>query len=145
MDAYKHCTYCEQETISRVHFCRANMLLMFTDCEAIIPLLHKGRWNLAGDVGSIPAKFHLNGATRLSPLWGKSRLHSERNSSSSLVFWQSWQYKLILQNCQTTTTTTTILWPARPVKNWRILVEQSFTAHMPLLMATSAFNSKGRC
>jgi len=30
-------------------------------------------------------------------------------------------------------------WPASPVKNWRILLEQSFTARMALLMATSAF------
>jgi len=30
-------------------------------------------------------------------------------------------------------------WPAPPVKNWRILLVQSFTAHMSLLMATSAF------
>jgi len=29
--------------------------------------------------------------------------------------------------------------PAPPVKNWRILLVQSFTARMPLLMATSAF------
>ena len=29
--------------------------------------------------------------------------------------------------------------PAPPVKKWRILVVQSFTAHMPLLTATSAF------
>ena len=28
---------------------------------------------------------------------------------------------------------------APPVKNWRILLVQSFTAHMPLLTATSAF------
>ena len=28
---------------------------------------------------------------------------------------------------------------APPVKNWRILWLQSFIAHMPLLMATSAF------
>ena len=28
---------------------------------------------------------------------------------------------------------------APPVKNWRILLEQTFTARMPLLMATSAF------
>jgi len=27
----------------------------------------------------------------------------------------------------------------QPVKNWRILLEQSFTAHMPLLTATIAF------
>ena len=30
-------------------------------------------------------------------------------------------------------------YPAPPVKNWRILLVQSFTVHMPLLMATSAF------
>jgi len=31
-------------------------------------------------------------------------------------------------------------WPdASPVNNWRILLVQSFTAGMPLLMATSAF------
>ena len=29
--------------------------------------------------------------------------------------------------------------PAPPVKNWRILLVRSFTAHMPLLTATSAF------
>jgi len=29
--------------------------------------------------------------------------------------------------------------PAPPVKNWRILLVQTFTAHMPLLTATSAF------
>jgi len=28
--------------------------------------------------------------------------------------------------------------PALPVKNWRILLVQSFTAHVPLLTATSA-------
>jgi len=28
---------------------------------------------------------------------------------------------------------------AMRVKNWRILLVQSFTAHMPLLMATSTF------
>jgi len=28
---------------------------------------------------------------------------------------------------------------AHAVKKWRILLEQSFTAHLPLLMATSAF------
>jgi len=26
-----------------------------------------------------------------------------------------------------------------PVKNWRILLEQSFAAHMPLLMTSDAF------
>jgi len=29
--------------------------------------------------------------------------------------------------------------PAPPVKNWRILLEQSLAAHVPLLTATSAF------
>jgi len=29
--------------------------------------------------------------------------------------------------------------PAPPVKNWRILLVQSFTVHMPLLMAISVF------
>jgi len=29
--------------------------------------------------------------------------------------------------------------PAAPVKSWRILLKQSFTAHMPLLTATGAF------
>jgi len=29
--------------------------------------------------------------------------------------------------------------PASPVKNWRILLVQSFAARMPLLTATSAF------
>jgi len=29
--------------------------------------------------------------------------------------------------------------PGTPVKNWRILLEQSFSARMPLLVATSAF------
>jgi len=32
-----------------------------------------------------------------------------------------------------------LLYQAPPVKNWMILLVQSFTAHMPLLMATSAF------
>jgi len=31
--------------------------------------------------------------------------------------------------------------PEPAVKNWRILLQQSCTAHMPLLMATSAFGS----
>jgi len=35
--------------------------------------------------------------------------------------------------------------PAPPVKNWRILLEQSFTAHMPLLTATSTFGLGRRC
>jgi len=30
-------------------------------------------------------------------------------------------------------------WPAPPVKNWRILLAQSFTARMPLLTTASAF------
>ena len=30
-------------------------------------------------------------------------------------------------------------WPAPPVKNWRILLVQSFTARMPLLTADSTF------
>ena len=34
---------------------------------------------------------------------------------------------------------------APPVKNWMNLLVQSFTALMPLLMATSAFESGGRC
>jgi len=34
--------------------------------------------------------------------------------------------------------------PAPPVKNWRILLEQSYTAYMPLLMATSAFRLRRR-
>jgi len=47
-----------------------------------------------------------------------------------------------------------VLWPfyrstcvtrAPPVKNWRILLVQSFTAHMPLLMATSTFVLGRRC
>ena len=32
-----------------------------------------------------------------------------------------------------------------PVKNWRILLVQSFTACMPLLIATSAFGIGRRC
>ena len=32
-----------------------------------------------------------------------------------------------------------------PVKNWMILLEQSFTARMPLLTATSAFGLGRRC
>jgi len=32
-----------------------------------------------------------------------------------------------------------------PVKNCKILLEQSFTAHMPLLMATSTFGLGTRC
>ena len=32
-----------------------------------------------------------------------------------------------------------LLYSAPPVKNWRILLVQSFTAHMPLLTATSTF------
>jgi len=32
-----------------------------------------------------------------------------------------------------------------PVKNWRILLEQSFTARMPLLMAASIFGLGRRC
>jgi len=40
-------------------------------------------------------------------------------------------------------TKTTVLWPlcqpTTPVSNWRILLEQSFTAHMPLLMTTSTW------
>jgi len=45
----------------------------------------------------------------------------------------------------TTTTTTTTIYshytgqPAPQVKNWGILLEQSFTATVPLLMATSTF------
>ena len=35
--------------------------------------------------------------------------------------------------------------PALPVKNWRILLIQSFTARMPLLMATSEFRLQRRC
>ena len=31
-----------------------------------------------------------------------------------------------------------------PVKNWGILLQQSFTASMPLLMATSAFRAERR-
>ena len=31
-----------------------------------------------------------------------------------------------------------------PVKNWRILLECGLTAHMPLLMATSAFRVERR-
>jgi len=34
--------------------------------------------------------------------------------------------------------------PAPPAKNWRILLVRSFTAHMPLLMATSAFGLERR-
>jgi len=34
--------------------------------------------------------------------------------------------------------------PAPPLKNWRILLEQSFTARMPLLMATSAYELSRR-
>jgi len=34
---------------------------------------------------------------------------------------------------------------APPVKNWRILLERSLTAHMPLLTATSAFDLERRC
>ena len=36
-------------------------------------------------------------------------------------------------------------WQAPPVKNGRILLVQSCTAHMPLLAATSAFGSGRRC
>ena len=32
-----------------------------------------------------------------------------------------------------------------PVKNWRILLVQSFNTHMPLLTATSAFGLGRRC
>ena len=35
--------------------------------------------------------------------------------------------------------------PAPPVKNWRILLVQSFIARMPLLTATSAFGFRRRC
>jgi len=31
------------------------------------------------------------------------------------------------------------------VRNWRILLEQSFTAHVPLLMATSTSGIERRC
>jgi len=34
--------------------------------------------------------------------------------------------------------------PAPPVNNWRILLVQSFTAHMPLLTATSSFGLERR-
>jgi len=34
---------------------------------------------------------------------------------------------------------------APPVKNWSILLEQSFTACTPLLMATSTFRLGRRC
>jgi len=36
-------------------------------------------------------------------------------------------------------------YPASPVKNWRTLLEQSFTAHLPLLMASSTFGVGRRC
>ena len=54
----------------------------------------------------------------------------------------------------TTTTTTTTLWPLYrttcvslqlQLKNWRILFQQSFTAHMPLQKATSTFGLRRRC
>jgi len=35
--------------------------------------------------------------------------------------------------------------PAPPVKNWRILLKQSFSVHMPLLMTTSTFELRRRC
>jgi len=47
-------------------------------------------------------------------------------------------------------TITTIMWPlyrstcVRLVKNWRILLQQSFIACMPLLTAISAFGSGRR-
>jgi len=48
-------------------------------------------------------------------------------------------------------TLATVLWPwsslvlaVTLVKNWMILLKQSFTAHMPLLMATSALRIKGK-
>jgi len=53
---------------------------------------------------------------------------------------------LLLCNFCTTITTTTVFWhyteqPALagiPLKNWTILLQQSFTAQMPLLTAASA-------
>jgi len=50
-----------------------------------------------------------------------------------------------------TTTTTTGNYTGQPalggtpVKKWRILLEQRFTVHMPLLMATSTFGLGRRC
>ena len=49
-----------------------------------------------------------------------------------------YQYQHILSLCMCTS-------PAPPVKNWRILSVQSFTAHVPLLKATSAFGLGRRC
>jgi len=37
----------------------------------------------------------------------------------------------------TATVMVNLCWPASQVKKWRILLEQSFTAHMPCLMAIS--------
>ena len=69
--------------------------------------------------------------------------------------WQHTAATLFLQATQSqltaTTTTTAIIHvnlrqPAPPVKNWRILLVQSFTARMSLLTATSAFGlGRRRC
>ena len=48
-------------------------------------------------------------------------------------------------HCFTATIHIKLHWPAPPVKNWRILLVQSFTARMPLLMATSTYGLGRRC
>jgi len=59
------------------------------------------------------------------------------SSSSYIRLFKSWQTQLVLANNHRFMAI--IRWPAPPVNNWRILLLISFTAHMPLLTATSAF------
>jgi len=53
--------------------------------------------------------------------------------------------KKYIQNHSISIVQVSLCYPASPVKNWRILLEQYFTAHMPLVMATNAFGIGRKC
>jgi len=62
------------------------------------------------------------------------------SSSQNSILWVFWSFHCgVLSYCQHGFTQDNLCYLAPPAKNWRILLGQSFTARMRLLMATSAF------